>query len=219
MSQCRPLAWQVQMRHLDAWPERSCLKWGDSSDVAMLTQVLVAHRRPDSPPLRAMPEFWHFFHLCSFFIFPFTLFLLRGFSVSVWLPCVDAYTVPGLCSRFLIEQRFLKQQSVAGAGAQLSSAALRSPASPALRLQPAAQIGELCNMRCSVSWPSGSMEARNPEKIHQKFAEKCKIRRGKFKKLKKSEIQLFNRENVLAIFDEKIEIRDRFQTGAKECIV
>ena len=71
---------------------------------------------------------------------------------------VDAYTGPGLCSRFLIEQRFLKQQSVAGAGAQLSSAALRSPASPALRLQPAAQIGELCNMRCSVSWPFGSME-------------------------------------------------------------
>ena len=29
------------------------------------------------------------------------------------------------------------------------------------------------------------------------------------KKLKKSEIQLFNRENVLAIFDEKIEIRER----------
>ena len=26
---------------------------------------------------------------------------------------------------------------------------------------------------------------------------------------KKSEIQFFNRENVLAIFDEKIEIRDR----------
>ena len=29
------------------------------------------------------------------------------------------------------------------------------------------------------------------------------------KKMKKSEIQLFNRENVLAIFDEKIEIRER----------
>ena len=29
------------------------------------------------------------------------------------------------------------------------------------------------------------------------------------KKLKKSEIQLFNREKVLAIFDEKIEIRER----------
>ena len=122
----------------------------------MLTQVLVAHRRPDSPPLRAMPEFLTNF---SFVLFlHFSLFLLRGFSVSVWLPCVDAYTGPGLCSRFLIEQRFLKQQSVAGAGAELSSAALRSPASPALRLQPAAQIGELCNMRCSVSWPSGSME-------------------------------------------------------------
>ena len=71
---------------------------------------------------------------------------------------VDAYTGPGLCSRFLIEQRYWKQQSCTGAGAQLSSAALRSPASPALRLQPAAQIGELCNMRCSVSWPFGSME-------------------------------------------------------------
>ena len=82
----------------------------------------------------------------------------HGFSVSAWLPCVDAYTGPGLCSRFLIEQRFLKQQSVVGAGAQLSSAALRSPASPALRLQPAAQIGKLCNMRCSMSWPFGSME-------------------------------------------------------------
>ena len=62
------------------------------------------------------------------------------------------------------------------------------------------------------------------EKIHQKFAEKCKIRR---RKCKKSEIQLFNRENNLAIFDEKIEIREwfssffgiRFQNGAKECIV
>ena len=29
------------------------------------------------------------------------------------------------------------------------------------------------------------------------------------KKLKKSEIQLFNRENILAIFEEKIEIRER----------
>ena len=29
------------------------------------------------------------------------------------------------------------------------------------------------------------------------------------KKMKKSEIQLFNRENFLAIFDEKIEIRER----------
>ena len=29
------------------------------------------------------------------------------------------------------------------------------------------------------------------------------------KKLKKSEIQLFNREYVLAIFDEKIEIKER----------
>ena len=29
------------------------------------------------------------------------------------------------------------------------------------------------------------------------------------KQLKKSEIQLFNRENVLAIFDEKIEIREK----------
>ena len=29
------------------------------------------------------------------------------------------------------------------------------------------------------------------------------------RKMKKSEIQLFNRENMLAIFDEKIEIRDR----------
>ena len=122
----------------------------------MLTQVLVAHRRPDSPPLRAMPEFLTNF---SFVLFlHFSLFLLRGFSVSVWLPCVDAYTGPGLCSRFLIEQRFLKQQSVAGAGAELSSAALRSPASPALRLQPAAQIRKLCNMRCSMSWPFGSME-------------------------------------------------------------
>ena len=98
----------------------------------MLTQVLVAHRRPDSPPLRAMPEFLTNF---SFVLFlHFSLFLLRGFSVSVWLPCVDAYTVPGLCSRFLIEQRYWKQQSCTEAGAQLSSAALRSPASPALRL-------------------------------------------------------------------------------------
>ena len=32
-------------------------------------------------------------------------------------------------------------------------------------------------------------------------------------------IQLFNREKMLAIFDEKIEIRERFQNGAKECIV
>ena len=38
-------------------------------------------------------------------------------------------------------------------------------------------------------------------------------------KLKKSEIQLFIRENNLTIFDEKIEIRERFQNGAKECIV
>ena len=30
--------------------------------------------------------------------------------------------------------------------------------------------------------------------IHQKFAEKCKIRRRNFKKMKKSEIQFFNRE-------------------------
>ena len=29
------------------------------------------------------------------------------------------------------------------------------------------------------------------------------------KKMKKSEIQIFNRENILAIFDEKIEIRER----------
>ena len=29
------------------------------------------------------------------------------------------------------------------------------------------------------------------------------------KNLKKSEIQLFNREKMLAIFDEKIEIRER----------
>ena len=39
MSQCRPLAWQVQMLHLDAWRVRSCLKWGDSSDVATRTWV------------------------------------------------------------------------------------------------------------------------------------------------------------------------------------
>ena len=122
----------------------------------MLTQVLVARRRPDSPPLRAMLEILPNFSIVTFLHFSF--FLVRGFSVSAWLPCVDAYTGPGLCSRFLIEQRFLKQQSVAGAGAELSSAALRSPASPALRLQPAAQIEELCNMRCSVSWPFGSME-------------------------------------------------------------
>ena len=40
-------------------------------------------------------------------------------------------------------------------------------------------------------------------------------------KLKNSEIQLFNRENNLAIFDEKIKIRERqtVQNGAKECIV
>ena len=59
------------------------------------------------------------------------------------------------------------------------------------------------------------------KKIHQKFAEKCKIRREKCKKREKSEIQLFNREKSLTIFDEKIEIRERirFQNGAKECIV
>ena len=84
---------------------------------------------------------------------------------------VDAYTGPGLCSRFLIEQRYWKQQSCTGAGAQLSSAALRSPASPALRLQPAAQIGELCNVRCSLSWPSGSMEAQKYANLAE--LEKC----------------------------------------------
>ena len=122
----------------------------------MLTQVLVAHRRPDSPPFRALLECLTNFFICA--LSSFFNFSYAGFPSARVRARVDAYTGPGLCSRFLIEQRFLKQQSVAGAGAQLSSAALRSPASPALRLQPAAQIGELCNMRCSVSWPSGSME-------------------------------------------------------------
>ena len=37
------------------------------------------------------------------------------------------------------------------------------------------------------------------------------------RKLKKSEIQLFNRENNLAIFDEKIELRERCKkNGAKK---
>ena len=122
----------------------------------MLTQVLVAHRRPDSPPFLALLEFLTNFFICA--LSSFFNFSYAGFPSARVRARVDAYTGPGLCSRFLIEQRFLKQQSVAGAGAELSSAALRSPASPALRLQPAAQIGELCNMRCSVSWPSGSME-------------------------------------------------------------
>ena len=43
------------------------------------------------------------------------------------------------------------------------------------------------------------------------------MQNSKKKLKKKSEIQLFNRKNVLAIFDEKIEIRERFQNGAKEC--
>ena len=41
--------------------------------------------------------------------------------------------------------------------------------------------------------------------FHKKFAEKCKIRRRKWKV---SEIQLFNREKMLAISYEKIEISD-----------
>ena len=44
------------------------------------------------------------------------------------------------------------------------------------------------------------------KKIHQNFAEKMQ---NSTEKIKKSEIQLFNRENILAIFDEKIEIRER----------
>ena len=49
--------------------------------------------------------------------------------------------------------------------------------------------------------------ARNPDKNHQNFAENMQNSTKKLKK--KSEIQLFNRENFLAIFDEKIEIRER----------
>ena len=98
----------------------------------MLTQVLVAHRRPDSPPFLALLESLTIFFICA--LSSFFNFSYAGFPSARVRARVDAYTGPGLCSRFLIEQRFLKQQSVAGAGAQLSSAALRSPASPALRL-------------------------------------------------------------------------------------
>ena len=44
------------------------------------------------------------------------------------------------------------------------------------------------------------------KKIHQNFAEKCKIRRRKWKK---SEIQLFNREKMLTIFGWNFEIEER----------
>ena len=40
------------------------------------------------------------------------------------------------------------------------------------------------------------------------------------KKMKtKSEIQLFNRENILAIFDEKIEIRERCKVACCELLI
>ena len=39
------------------------------------------------------------------------------------------------------------------------------------------------------------------------------------KKLKKSEIQLFNREKKLAIFNEKFEIRERWDSIPKRCKV
>ena len=62
------------------------------------------------------------------------------------------------------------------------------------------------------------------KKIHQKLAEKMQNSTKKLKKIGNSVFQLFNREKSLAIFDEKIEIRERFfasgfQNGAKKCIV
>ena len=56
--------------------------------------------------------------------------------------------------------------------------------------------------------------ARNPEKNSSTFRRE----NVKFDEEieKKSEIQLFNREKKLVIFDEKIEIRERFQSGAHE---
>ena len=53
--------------------------------------------------------------------------------------------------------------------------------------------------------------ARNPEKS-SKFAEKMQNSK---KKLKKSEIQLFNREKMLTILAEIL----RLKNGAKECTV
>jgi hypothetical protein len=53
--------------------------------------------------------------------------------------------------------------------------------------------------------------ARNPEKNHQKFAEKCKIRRGKKKRK-------FN-YSIAKTFWRFLMKKLRLKNGAKECIV
>ena len=57
--------------------------------------------------------------------------------------------------------------------------------------------------------------AKSGKKIHQNFSEKMQ---NSTKKFKKSEIQLFNREKKLAIFDEKIEIRERCKTVQRSAL-